>query len=63
MINLTLLNVRNHEEWRPEPRSKLEDIWIYENGDNQVVHIRANLNPTDKGQLVHLMKQYKEIFA
>ena len=49
MINLTLLDVRNHDEQWLKLESELEDIRIYGDNDDWLVHIRADLNPNDKG--------------
>ena len=63
MIDSTFLDVKEGSEWWLKLESKLENVWIYGEDDEQIIHIGVNLHPNEKGQLVHLMKQYKEIFA
>ena len=63
MIDFTLLDVRGDNKRRPKPESKLEEVRIYMEDDEWVIHIGANLLPEDKSHLVCLIKQHKEIFA
>ena len=43
MINSTLLNVGKDSKWRLEPRLDLVEARIYEDNDEEAIHIRADL--------------------
>ena len=63
MIDSTILDVRHQDECRPKSKSELEDFQIYGDNNDWVDHTRANLDPSGKVQLKHLMEQYRKIFV
>ena len=63
MIDSTLLEVRQHDERRPEFGLKLEDFRIHGDEDDRTVRIGNDLESSDKAQLKNLIEQYKDMFA
>ena len=52
MIDATLLDVMKDNKQQPKPKLELEDTQIYGENDNRIVHIKADLHPNDKSQLI-----------
>ena len=48
MIDLTFLDARKDNKKRLEPRLDSEEVWIYEEDDEWVILVEANLTTTNK---------------